>query len=82
MIIRRYSGRRPAFSRWIVASLALALVLVMLPTGAAASPAASGQAAPSVPGYPPVASPEVTAPAPLPPMDGTVPLDTDAGWRC
>jgi hypothetical protein len=75
-MIMRYSGRRPAFSRWIVAPLALVLVLLMLPTGAAGA-STSGQAVPSVPGYPPVASPQVTAPAPLPQMDGTVPLDAD-----
>jgi hypothetical protein len=75
-MIIRYSGRRPAFSRWIVAPLALALVLLMLPTGGAGA-STSGQAVPSVPGYPPVASPQVTAPAPLPQMDGTVPLDAD-----
>lgn len=76
-MIIRYSGRRPDFSRWIAAHLALAIVLVMLPTGVAAASAASGQAVPSVPGYPPVASPQVTAPAPLPQMDGTVPMDAD-----
>ena len=76
-MIIRYSGRRPAFSRWIAAHLALALVLLMLPTGVAAASADSGQEVPSVPGYPPVDSPQVTAPAPLPGMDGTVPVDTD-----
>jgi hypothetical protein len=57
--------------------LAPALSILLLATTVAASPAASGRPVPSVPGYPPVASPHVTTPAPLPRMNGSVPLDAD-----
>jgi hypothetical protein len=73
----RSSRRQPTFSRLIAVILAPALSILLLATTVAASPAASGRPVPSVPGYPPVASPHVTTPAPLPRMDGSVPLDAD-----
>jgi hypothetical protein len=62
-----------------VVLMALALGLLMLPT-AVASPGgqrASSRQVPSVPGYSPVASPQVTPPSPLPRMTGSVPLHAD-----
>src|SRR5215217_1285743 len=73
----RSSRRQPTFSRLIAVILAPALSILLLATTVAASPAVSGRPVPSVPGYPPVASPHVTTPAPLPRMDGSVPLDAD-----
>lgn len=70
----------------------LAVVLAVIAVGLQATPGAGAQPdpagrdrppapVPSVVGYPPVASPRVTPPGPLPRIDGSVALDTDVRVR-
>src|SRR5215218_4776229 len=73
----RHRRRRPTLVRPMATLLVLALGILLLPTTVTASTPATERSVPSVPGYPPVASPKVTAPAPLPRMEESVPLDAD-----